>query len=147
MAVDRNQVVRMRLFIRLNRDLTRAFREVFQEILNLYSISGRVFPSYAAIARRAMCCERTVGRAIKRFEALGILSWLRRRRRPNVYTIAFSAAGVHATAACQANVSRAERRVPALPVAVRAPDDVLPAGGVRSAAWVEAIIREKRAAT
>jgi len=40
--------------------------------------SGRLDPSYAAIARKANVCERTVANAIKRLKALGILNWVRR---------------------------------------------------------------------
>jgi hypothetical protein len=40
--------------------------------------SGRLDPSYAAIAKAANVCERTVANAIKRLKALGILNWVRR---------------------------------------------------------------------
>jgi hypothetical protein len=40
--------------------------------------SGRLDPSYAAIARKANVCERTVASAIKRLRDLGILNWVRR---------------------------------------------------------------------
>jgi len=40
--------------------------------------SGRLDPSYAAIARKANVCQRTVANAIKRLKALGILNWQRR---------------------------------------------------------------------
>lgn len=40
--------------------------------------SGRLDPSYAAIARKANVCERTVANALKRLKKLGILNWLRR---------------------------------------------------------------------
>ena len=40
--------------------------------------SGRLDPSYAAIARKANVCERTVATALKRLRALGILNWVRR---------------------------------------------------------------------
>jgi hypothetical protein len=40
--------------------------------------SGRLDPSYAAIARKANVCERTVANAIKRLRDLGILNWVRR---------------------------------------------------------------------
>jgi hypothetical protein len=40
--------------------------------------SGRLDPSYAAIARAANVCERTVATAIKRLRELGILNWVRR---------------------------------------------------------------------
>ena len=40
--------------------------------------SGRLDPSYAAIAKAANVCERTVANAIKRLKGLGILNWVRR---------------------------------------------------------------------
>jgi hypothetical protein len=40
--------------------------------------SGRLDPSYAAIARKANVCERTVATAVKRLKGLGILNWVRR---------------------------------------------------------------------
>ncbi len=40
--------------------------------------SGRLDPSYAAIARKANVCQRTVATAIKRLRELGMLNWLRR---------------------------------------------------------------------
>lgn len=40
--------------------------------------TGRLDPSYAAIARAANCCQRTVATAIQRLKELGILNWVRR---------------------------------------------------------------------
>jgi hypothetical protein len=40
--------------------------------------SGRLDPSYAAIARKANVCERTVANALQRLKGLGILNWVRR---------------------------------------------------------------------
>jgi hypothetical protein len=40
--------------------------------------SGRLDPSYAAIARKANVCERAVATALKRLQELGILNWVRR---------------------------------------------------------------------
>jgi hypothetical protein len=40
--------------------------------------SSRLDPSYAAIARKADVCERTVATALKRLRELGILNWVRR---------------------------------------------------------------------
>lgn len=40
--------------------------------------NGRLDPSYAAIARAANVCERTVATALKRLKDLGILHWVRR---------------------------------------------------------------------
>lgn len=97
----------MRLFVRLNPKLTRAAREVFQVMLDLYSISGRVFPSHAGLALRARCGEKTVRRALAQFQALGVVEWTRRRRKPNVYRVVFDAAG------CQAEPAPARPVVPA----------------------------------
>jgi hypothetical protein len=40
--------------------------------------TGRLDPSYAAIARKANVCQRTVANAISRLRELGILHWVRR---------------------------------------------------------------------
>jgi hypothetical protein len=40
--------------------------------------TGRLDPSYAAIAAKAGVCVRTVARALQRLKALGILAWVRR---------------------------------------------------------------------
>ena len=40
--------------------------------------TGRLDPSYAAIARKANVCQRSVANAIKRLRDLGILNWVRR---------------------------------------------------------------------
>lgn len=40
--------------------------------------SGRLDPSYAAIARKANVCQRTVANALNRLRALGVLNWARR---------------------------------------------------------------------
>jgi hypothetical protein len=40
--------------------------------------SGQLDPSYAAIARKANVCERTVANALHRLRDLGILNWVRR---------------------------------------------------------------------
>ena len=42
--------------------------------------SGRLDPSYEAIAEKANVCARTVASAVKRLRALGILNWVRRCR-------------------------------------------------------------------
>ena len=42
--------------------------------------SGRLDPGYAAIARKANVCERSVASALKRLRSLGILNWARRCR-------------------------------------------------------------------
>jgi len=40
--------------------------------------SGRLDPSYAAIARKANLCERAVASALQKLRSLGILNWVRR---------------------------------------------------------------------
>jgi hypothetical protein len=40
--------------------------------------TGQLDPSYAAIARKANVCERTVATAIQRLKGLGILNWVLR---------------------------------------------------------------------
>jgi hypothetical protein len=40
--------------------------------------TGRLDPSYAAIAQKAGVCVRTVASALQRLKALGILNWVRR---------------------------------------------------------------------
>jgi len=40
--------------------------------------TGRLDPSYAAIARAANLCERAVASALKRLRELGLLNWVRR---------------------------------------------------------------------
>ena len=40
--------------------------------------TGRLDPSYAAIAAKAGVCVRTVATALQRLQALGILNWVRR---------------------------------------------------------------------
>jgi hypothetical protein len=40
--------------------------------------SGRLDPSYAAIARAANVCERTVATALSKLRAAGVLNWVRR---------------------------------------------------------------------
>jgi len=40
--------------------------------------TGRLDPSYAAIARKANVCERTVADALQRLHSLGIITWIRR---------------------------------------------------------------------
>jgi hypothetical protein len=40
--------------------------------------TGRLDPSYAAIARKAGVCVRTVATALARLRELGILNWVRR---------------------------------------------------------------------
>jgi hypothetical protein len=55
-------------------------------LLSFLGEDGRLDPSHAAIAERARCSERTVRRALARFDALGLLRWQRRLvRRPGAW--------------------------------------------------------------
>ena len=75
-------------------ELTRAFRDV---LLCLAKFRGRggIFPSHEAIAKRAKCCAKTVGNALKAARGLGIVGWIARRkpaswgteRTSNLYTL------------------------------------------------------------
>lgn len=57
--------------------ITRADVRVYEAIFGFlcFAGSGQWFPSWAAIARAANCCEKTVGRALKRFKHHGLLAW------------------------------------------------------------------------
>ena len=44
----------------------------------LHHGTGRLDPSYTAIARKAGCCVRSVATALARLRELGILNWVRR---------------------------------------------------------------------
>ncbi|USU12733.1 hypothetical protein NF701_02375 [Sphingomonadaceae bacterium OTU29THOMA1] len=57
--------------------ITRADVRVYEAIFDFlcFAGSGQWFPSWAAIAVAANCCEKTVGRALKRFKHHGLLAW------------------------------------------------------------------------
>ncbi len=57
--------------------ITRADVRVYEAIFGFlcFAGSGKWFPSWAAIAQAANCCEKTVGRALKRFKHHGLLAW------------------------------------------------------------------------
>jgi hypothetical protein len=61
-------------------NLTAAFYRV---MIALRSFRGRggIFPSHAEIAKRAKCDVRTVERALKHGQTLGLVSWIERRVR------------------------------------------------------------------
>lgn len=63
---------------------------VGEALLDLYSIQGLAFPSYAKLSKLVRRSVRTVGRALHELQAAGLLRWRRRRRWPNVYAFAFS---------------------------------------------------------
>lgn len=57
--------------------ITRADVRIYEAIFGFlcFAGSGQWFPSWAAIARAATCCEKSVGRALKRFKHHGLLAW------------------------------------------------------------------------
>lgn len=57
--------------------ITRADVRVYEAIWSFlcFAGSGQWFPSWEAIAKAANCCEKTVGRALKRFKHHGLLAW------------------------------------------------------------------------
>lgn len=57
--------------------ITRADVRVYEAIFGFlcFAGSGQWFPCWAAIAHAANCCEKTVGRALKRFKHHGLLAW------------------------------------------------------------------------
>jgi hypothetical protein len=63
--------------------ITAKFFEVLKALLWAFhnAKSGRCFPSYETIARKAECGEDTVARAIVALEQVGILSWCNRLAR------------------------------------------------------------------
>jgi Helix-turn-helix domain len=63
--------------------ITAKFFEVLKALLWAFhnAKSGRCFPSYETIARKAKCGEDTVARAIVALEQVGILSWCNRLAR------------------------------------------------------------------
>ena len=89
--LDRNAKVRITVYARAwsarhrqpgqhRGPLTRAYLEVLHALLWGFhnSRTGRCFPSYETIAKRAECCRDTVYQAIKALEAAGILTWVNR---------------------------------------------------------------------
>jgi hypothetical protein len=79
----------------------RAFRdgEVTRDVLlclpKFRGRGGLIFPSHEAVAKRAECCTKTVGRALECAKGLGLLGWIQRRKRAawgteqtsNLYTL------------------------------------------------------------
>jgi hypothetical protein len=61
--------------------ISRNYREVLNVILSLARKFGRVYPTHAAIARMACCCERTVASALAWLRTWGFLDWQRRLKR------------------------------------------------------------------
>jgi Helix-turn-helix domain len=69
--------------MRRQRILTRADVDVLRSLLFDFfnRADGRCFPSYQTIAKAAACAASTVGEAIKRLEAAGLLTWENRLAR------------------------------------------------------------------
>jgi Helix-turn-helix domain len=61
------------------RNLTRARRDALIELLSCHGEEG-LYPSDATVAERAGCCDRTVRRARRDAQALGLLSWQHTRK-------------------------------------------------------------------
>lgn len=63
--------------------ITRADVAVYEAIFDFlcFAGSGRWFPSWAKISRAANCCEKTVGRALRRLGHHGLLAWVSRSTR------------------------------------------------------------------
>ena len=66
--------------------VTAKFFEVLKALLWAFhnAKSGRCFPSYETIARKADCGEDTVARAIVALEQVGILGWCNRLARVSI---------------------------------------------------------------
>jgi hypothetical protein len=62
-------------------NMTRLEFLVLRALPTFRPYGGLLFPSHAAIARRVGCHTATVGRALNNARALGLLTWMRRRRR------------------------------------------------------------------
>jgi len=64
-------------------ELTAKCLDVLEALLWTFhnSKTGLCFPSYAAIAEAAGCCEATAKAAVRALEAAGLLSWVNRLKR------------------------------------------------------------------
>jgi len=60
--------------------ITRTDVAVYEAVFNFlcFAGSGRWFPSWAKIAHAARCCEKSVGRALRRLGHHGLLAWISR---------------------------------------------------------------------
>ncbi|MEG8051441.1 hypothetical protein QP178_16800 [Sphingomonas aurantiaca] len=60
--------------------ITRTDVAVYEAVFNFlcFAGSGRWFPSWAKIAVAARCCEKSVGRALRRLGHHGLLAWISR---------------------------------------------------------------------
>jgi predicted transcriptional regulator len=63
--------------------ITRTDIDVYEALFDFlcFAGTGRWFPSWEAIAEAARCCERSVGRALRRLQHHGLLAWVSRSRR------------------------------------------------------------------
>jgi hypothetical protein len=61
--------------------LTRAARDVLLTLHTYRGRGGAAWPSHQTLADRALCCTRTVLRALKAGEGLGLITWAERRVR------------------------------------------------------------------
>ena len=95
--LDRNAKVRIMFYVRAwnathrqpgqhRGPITRAYIEVLEAMLWGFhnSRSGLCFPSYEAIAKKAVCCRDTVYEAIRALEAADVLTWVNRIVRQQV---------------------------------------------------------------
>jgi Helix-turn-helix domain len=86
MAYARAWNARHRLAGQHRGPLTRATGEVLEALLYGFhnAHSGACFPSYEAIAAKALCCRDTVYEAIRALELAGVLTWVNRIVRERV---------------------------------------------------------------
>ena len=61
--------------------LTRAYRDVLLTLRTFRGAGGAIHPSHATLADRAKCGVRTVQRALRQAELLGLVDWIERRVR------------------------------------------------------------------
>jgi DNA-binding transcriptional MocR family regulator len=62
-------------------NLTRAFRDVLLTLRTFRGHGGQCWPSHDTLADRTECCIRTVQRALKQAQHLGLVDWVERRVR------------------------------------------------------------------
>ena len=81
--------------------LTRSARDVLLTLATFRGHGGRIWPSHALLAARAVCCLKTVCRAMEQARRAGLLSWKALRwqtpggfwrRKSNLYALRLPAA-------------------------------------------------------
>ena len=81
--------------------LTRAARDVLLTLATFRGPGGRIWPSHALLAARAVCCAKTVCRAMEQARRAGLLTWKAIRwqtpggfwrRKSNLYVLRLPAA-------------------------------------------------------